>query len=265
MPNDLEQFGQRLVAELSKGADADMTLRWMAHYLAELLTDAKQADPPRKLQASADAAKLIFQIWRYREHMPGANRPFRDYKKVCEVLRGLSRDSKAPFYYRETGNENSESTDLIPSDLWLRAIRSIDRSARTMIQFCVQHATEHASESGVDWLQSSKIACLRDDRAMIVVRTILYGLDAPSVADERSEQDKKLAEALQVIDEFTSVARLLRAEVQQSLLKSQSAAEACKVPPAKMDPKQSEDSRKRRRSSPSKRPRHRAGLGKEKD
>ena len=94
LSKDLLELGKHLVEELGH-ADRGTTLgRWMAHHLAGLMREAEESKTERERDVARKAAqKLILELWRQRETLPGGTNPMARYERALAIIEVLSSDS----------------------------------------------------------------------------------------------------------------------------------------------------------------------------
>src|SRR5690242_9787087 len=82
-PKDVLELGKHLVRELKLHDGVDTLGRWMAHHVAELITDAKrQRKGPKRTRAEKEATELILKIWEHREALPRHAYPLAQYEEL---------------------------------------------------------------------------------------------------------------------------------------------------------------------------------------
>jgi hypothetical protein len=69
--------------------------RWMAHHLAELLTEAEHAKGSRGREVKESVADLILKIWDRRRLLQSRVDPLATYKKGAEVLAAINASAGA--------------------------------------------------------------------------------------------------------------------------------------------------------------------------
>jgi len=73
--------------------------RWIAHHLAEAITEANRAEGSAKVASDAQAVDLILKLWAHRRALPEPVDPLGGYRKAIEVLGGLAPDANPWTYY----------------------------------------------------------------------------------------------------------------------------------------------------------------------
>ncbi len=113
------KLGNKLVKEFSKGDRINATLRWMAHYLAEIMDKAgKLTDPVAKKKAENECVALILKLWKHREFLPGEVRPLSKLEGAVAALSALNEeDADFPVWNRYRNIEDSSPWGKFLQDL----------------------------------------------------------------------------------------------------------------------------------------------------
>ena len=80
-----------------------MLERWLAHHLAEVITDADRAVGPAKAAYEAQAVDLVLKLWAHRRALPEPVDPLGGYRKAVEVLGCLAPDASPWAHHRGSG------------------------------------------------------------------------------------------------------------------------------------------------------------------
>lgn len=102
------ELGRQIIAELSDDSRHNVTSRWMAHHLAEVMA-AAELD-----QAKAqDCKNLILELWRQRRFFPAGD-PLERYTKLLSALEAHLEDHPSYVQIRGFGIErqSKEEQDL---------------------------------------------------------------------------------------------------------------------------------------------------------
>jgi hypothetical protein len=101
VPKDLLGLGGHLVRELGLRDSTDTMGRWLAHHLAELMTESRnrKALAAHRVEARKQATDLILKIWERRNLLPGNAYPLAPYKDILRVL-GFLRSDGNPWNQR---------------------------------------------------------------------------------------------------------------------------------------------------------------------
>lgn len=103
-PKDVLALGQEIVRELQLDARGAVLDRWLAHHLAELISEADRAAGPEKATAERQAVKLILRLWRNRRALPARVDPLGGYRDAIAVLGRLLPDADPWARYRRNGS-----------------------------------------------------------------------------------------------------------------------------------------------------------------
>jgi hypothetical protein len=111
---EIINLGKKLVEEFTVNERISLTLRWMAHYLAELITKAEdEVDPFEKQEKMKKAGELILSIWAHRYNVPRQVRPLGNLSLAVGVLATLkASDPNTPYWkkMREIDQQDIWST-----------------------------------------------------------------------------------------------------------------------------------------------------------
>jgi hypothetical protein len=78
--------------------------RWLAHHLAELISEADRAAGPEKAAAERQAVDLILRLWSTRRALPARADPLGGYRDAIAVLGRLLPDADPWSRYRRDGS-----------------------------------------------------------------------------------------------------------------------------------------------------------------
>jgi hypothetical protein len=99
-PKDVLDLGESIVRHLQiddRGAILD---RWLAHHLAEMLSNVQQATGTEKEAAEGKAVDLVLKLWSHRRALPEAADPLGGYRDAIAVLGRLVPDANPWARYR---------------------------------------------------------------------------------------------------------------------------------------------------------------------
>jgi len=119
------ELGQHLVRELKLDDSVDTLGRWMAHYVAELISVAEKATSKKdRLAAQKRAMEAILRIWEHRESLPGYAYPLARYDEILSVLDHLRPDNN-PFRFNQMRESKVERSAAILFDHLTRLVISL--------------------------------------------------------------------------------------------------------------------------------------------
>ena len=99
-PKDVLALGQVIVRQLELEDRGAVLERWLAHHLAEVITEADRAVGPEKAASEAQAVHLVLKLWAHRRALPEPVDPLGGYRKAVEVLGRLVPEANPWAYYR---------------------------------------------------------------------------------------------------------------------------------------------------------------------
>ena len=92
-PKDVLALGQVIVRQLELEDRGAVLERWLAHHLAEVITEADRAVGPAKAASEAQAVDLVLKLWAHRRALPEPVDPLGGYRTAVEVLGRLVPDA----------------------------------------------------------------------------------------------------------------------------------------------------------------------------
>ena len=96
-------LGQAIVQELKLDNRGAVLERWLAHHLAELMTEAGSTIGPAKAAAEQQAVDVILKLWMHRRALPEPVDPLGGYRNVIAVLGRLMPEADPWKRYRRHG------------------------------------------------------------------------------------------------------------------------------------------------------------------
>ncbi len=210
--------------ELGLTKEVDTLGRWMAHYVAELISESEKGSSSERKQKQAVAAQMILQLWQHRAEFPNGSRPLREFDSVLGVLQSLDLSNPRHRYFRVPESVAAKPLSKQSAQL-LSTMSAIDRGARTMISYCLSTATEGDAGIAGEWISAADAAELEQDAQMRGIRIIVTNGNMPSVVDEVEVKRKKIDSALQVLKGLQAIAKVVSTE-----LRSQRSSLSTKTP-----------------------------------
>jgi hypothetical protein len=155
-------LGRRLVEELGLQTSVDTTRKWMAHYLAELMSEVERA-PDRKSRLAAEkrCCDIILRLWEERDRLPKAARPLGRIQAALDALIALKAERDAfPW-----GAECRPAPNDPP---WLEFARDYWRTAgRTSTVAFITALLELGFGYEKSWLESHPTALNDSERELL--------------------------------------------------------------------------------------------------
>lgn len=144
---DVVNLGRKLVAELGLDSGVDTLSRWMAHYLAEKISQCETAQSAGRNELEKECFDLILKLWKHRECFQH-RKPMQSFAPVFEMLRNLQKPT-ALHYFSDPHYLKNETDDS-----WVKLAHNIDCIARDLIRWCLAMSSHAIAESEQQWLSS---------------------------------------------------------------------------------------------------------------
>lgn len=192
----------------------------MAHYLAERLQDAEKAAGPEKAGLEREIFDLILQLWKYRGNMPGHRRPFRETDDLADKLRTFI-DRSRPWYFGPESRGANHS-----SGSWIDKARTVDRTARSLISWCMKQAVAETSGEDAAWADDSVAQQLDDGEDAHLARVLFTDIKILFEGDTPQRHGRELKRMRDGIDALLEVASGIRQELDAEIAAIEQSAEA---------------------------------------
>jgi hypothetical protein len=204
------ELGKRLVTQLDV-AD-DFLASWMAHYIAQRIREAEDARDEAKAAATDSCAKAIVEIWEHRSSLPDHIRPLKDLEPVLRTLASLDVVQTQYRYYPEVLRESEMADADEGAQKWFELARSLDYSARLLMQFALRSAAQNAASQAAPWVDLALQAGAGYGER-VVVRFILDDDDAGGTAPGEASLKDKISR----LESFASLANGVATELRAQL------------------------------------------------
>ena len=122
-------LGKKLVEELELGAPVDTLGRWMAHYVAELITNVEAARPEERNELSSRCAAAILDLWQHRSVLPDGKRPFEEIEPILRAIQSLDPEDHTPRYWRSARSYPEKTAEEPEAQKWLDLADQFDDTA----------------------------------------------------------------------------------------------------------------------------------------
>jgi hypothetical protein len=206
------KLGKLFVKELNLEPGVDTLSRWMAHYLAEKMTEVEILPIGNKRdQAQKECFEVILKLWERRWTLLNGKRPFENFEPILRLLEKINPENDHDYYTRVILNRQYpelEKTNLLNKDAtdWIKVVNEIDRVSRIWIDFCLKEAVKSlTTEKTEEWIKEAENIPNNED---VQVIKILFNTDSKTVAtsEELSAYRKKQLEKR--IDELNNFIKL---------------------------------------------------------
>lgn len=211
------ELGKKIVNELGLVQSVDTLGRWMAHYVAELIEEAKNAkaeDRPVKLAACREA---IFDLWQYRHELPNGKRPFEEFEPIFRTLESLDPADDTPRYFRSPRVAANDAEHDAETTKWLQLADGFDYSARVLIRYCLAHAAQSALDKSRAWVALAEAAGAEEGIDFSVIRFITDETDLLKSENPDDRTRKELKNRIERLDAFKKMATALASDLKRQL------------------------------------------------
>ncbi|WP_227430543.1 hypothetical protein [Psychrobacter sp. I-STPA6b] len=199
-------LGKKLLANFSKNDD-DVIIAWMANYLAEQMLLAEKGCN----EAKKECFDTILKLWEKRAVMPQGHRPFESFESLIDVLESLKVENSPRYKISKILDECSgKVSNDSPENQWLASVKSVDDSAKQLINHCLEQAIKEATDDKTkEWLQTLQDIPYDDE---------ILGL-INFYSDEKTDEEKyteDLTNKLQQIKNLEILCQKVREDIEES-------------------------------------------------
>lgn len=194
MNTEVLKLGKLLVKELGLEPGVDTLSRWVAHYIAQQMTEIETSSGVDKQAAEERCFESILKLWKHRAYYQTGDKPFENFEPIFQTLDRLNPDHEEPFYFQSeyAVRDKSENVDDTVKQCLFMATK-IDEIVRIWLKFIFQQAVEQAvDEKTREWIKAA--APLSDNDEMSLIVRILSDRDV----DEKDTTHYKEEEAKMV-------------------------------------------------------------------
>jgi hypothetical protein len=173
------RLGKALVEQF-EGFDDDMCSAWMAHHVARLMVEAKEALPVDRPTAEDRCRTAILEIWRYRRSF-NSPRPLESADQTLRAIRAL-RDQEGGWYFAASAKDGSPEEDRA-----LQLARGVDAGARAILRYLFTLSFASKANEDQPWFEFVASPLFRDAEDLEGVRALIA--DAEALHGEGVEVD----------------------------------------------------------------------------
>jgi hypothetical protein len=208
-------LGKQLVEELELGNSVDTLGRWMAHYIAELITKVEAARPEERDELSSRCAAAILDLWRHRSVLPTGKRPFEEIEPILRAVQSLDPEDATPRYFRSARPHTERTAEEAEAQKWLDLADQFDNTARILIRHCLAQAASAALDKAREWVRLAETAGADEGIERLVVQILAVEGDAGEAATNRERE--MLENRVERLELFVAEARKLAASWRDQL------------------------------------------------
>jgi hypothetical protein len=219
MPKGILEIGRALIKELALEPGDDTLCRWMAHYIAELIEGAetaREADRPEKL---AKCSEIIIALWQHRYELPNGKRPFEEFEPIFRAIESLDPDDDTPRYFRSVRNASDKADVNAEAKKWLELAEGLDYSAKILIRYCLEQASQDALDKSQEWVRLAEVAGLEGSIELPVIRFITAENELASESETDERARKLLEDRISRLNSFKEMAESLASDMRRKLKK----------------------------------------------
>lgn len=219
MPKGILEIGRALIKELALKPGDDTLCRWMAHYIAELIEGAETetgADRPEKL---AKCSEIILALWQHRYELPNGKRPFEEFEPILRAIESLDPDDDTPRYFRLVRDASDKADVNANSKRWLELAEGLDYSAKILISYCLEQASQDALDKSQEWVRLAEVAGLEDSFELPVIRFITAENELANESESDDGARKLLEDRISRLNSFKEMAESLASNMRRKLKK----------------------------------------------
>jgi hypothetical protein len=218
----LTRMGEKILKELKGGAHSETLTRWMAHYLAEKLAEAKAAHRPNRAEKQRLCAQEILRLWEHRLALPIKNRPFSEFDTALRVLENLQQNEASSRYFQFFRNLDEEFPRDSQYKNWIQSAVGIDSAARVIVRFCLSMITSASQGRREEWLALAEGAGLAADHDIQLVKRIIANEELFHSETPSDEQRKEIEDMIGKLRAFESIATNLADVLEERLAQASS-------------------------------------------
>ncbi|MFF0283605.1 hypothetical protein ACFYSW_25150 [Rhodococcus aetherivorans] len=209
-------LGQALAAELDSH---DLLGRWIAHYIAELISQVETAAPTDRPQLQQKCAYEIERLWAHRTHFPSRRPPMSSFEPLYRTLERLSPDNPEWSFYNHFPEDRRPDREATQTNHVLRAARDLEATTRDVVRALIIEAAAIAEPHESNWIEAA--SHLEDDEAgfLSVLRRMRWkapvDLSEDATEAATSEDDYSSADAaVQALDKMIDTCNQAKAALQ---------------------------------------------------
>jgi hypothetical protein len=200
MNTEVLKLGKLLVKELGLESSVDTLSRWMAHYIAQQMTEIESSSGTDKQAAEEKCFVTILKLWKHRAYYETGDKPFENFEPIFQTLDTLNPDNEEPFYFQSeyAARDKSDNADDAVKQYLLMATK-IDETVRVWLKFIFQHAAEQAvDEKTKEWIKAAAPLTDNDEASLIVRILSEHDIDEK----DREEKTKLLKHRIEQLKSF---------------------------------------------------------------
>ncbi len=185
---------------------------WMAHYLANLIVEAKAASGEDKSKKEKECFDCILKLWTHRDELEW-KKPFESFDPIINLFRSFVNNQ--PGMRVITFNETEEPRKN--SD-WLQNARIISNASSSLVRWAVANAALEAREQD-EWIRENIPPMFIENDQLYFITLLMLDSDALLSEDKRlSElQKQELDKIRSSLDALINISEALKNEMNKNI------------------------------------------------
>jgi hypothetical protein len=210
------ELGKRLVKDLDLEDSTDTLTRWMAHYVAELISTAEmtgnQAD-------QAAAFETILKLWERRYSLPEKAQPVKDYEAILRTLKSLDPNGENRYFHALFRSNQGKNLST-GGQRWMELAEGLDYSAKLLIRFCLANAVENSLEENKELVEIVKNSEIDIDVDLDSIEFISDEKELINGYELGKTKQKALKDRLERLNNFVELSKEVSTLLQIQLTKA---------------------------------------------
>jgi len=216
---EILKLGKKLIKELELVYTVNTLARWLAHYLAELMSNIDKCESEEeKNNLQRECCDIILEIWGKRERIP-IEKPTEKLKPIIDVISLLKKNEhpfiRHRFLDKKNGLKNSNSS-------WLSFLGKVkNNSERIYRKSLISMISEELLEKDKEWIEEHG-SFLSDDEKSVVeyldsIREITISIHGEEEKEEKEKVEKLFNELEEQLDEQKEELLVLKKKIFNAL------------------------------------------------
>lgn len=174
--NKIINLGKLLVNELDLTNSTDTLSRWMAHYLAEKITQQESLPSgEERNEVEKICFESILKLWEHRWLLPPGSRPFESFESILKVLERINPENEDSFFYRHRdilSSNDENNLDFTEMNQCIEMIVQTDKVAKIWINYILERAVSNVKNEKIETFLENVVNETNDDDVDIIVSLV---------------------------------------------------------------------------------------------
>ncbi|WP_225037082.1 hypothetical protein [Winogradskyella sp. SM1960] len=220
---EILKLGKKLIKELELVYTGNTLARWLAHYLAELISNIDKCESKEeKNNLQRECCEIILEIWGKRERIP-IEKPTEKLKPIIDVLSLLKKKEHPFIRHRFLGNNSALRNK---NSSWLTFLEVVkNNSERIYRKSLISMISEELLEKDKKWIEEHGSFLSEDEKSVVEYLdsikeiTISFSKDLEKEVTENEKTENLFIELEEQLDEQKEELLRLKKQVLNSLKK----------------------------------------------